>query len=76
MDKNTRIVNGNGPQCKKCGEYTQIREHKQVVLRRSTKPNYYKRWFYCLNPNCKTTVIHDGKYKVTIKDKYPLFLSI
>jgi len=52
-------VTGEGI-CHNCGGKTQKREHVALTDRQVRAPFYYSKWFYCYNPNCKTTTImHD-----------------
>jgi hypothetical protein len=62
---NTRIVLGNGDPCPRCARPTQIREHvaitAEILARRHC---HYTRWFYCINPDCATTVITPDRFRV------------
>src|SRR5262245_6923748 len=62
--QNRRIVDGYGDACPRCGRKTQIREHVAITERELAKPFYYSRWFKCLNPHCKTTLIMPEKFRV------------
>jgi hypothetical protein len=59
-----RIVPGDGDPCPRCGQPTQIREHKAVADRELARPFYYSRWFNCTNASCKTTLIMPPRYIV------------
>jgi hypothetical protein len=59
-----RIVPGDGDPCPRCGQPTQIREHKVINERELTRPFYYSRWFNCTNASCKTTLIMPSRYIV------------
>ena len=62
--RNMRIVPGDGDPCPRCGQPTQIREHKVIAERESARPFYYSRWFNCTNASCKTTLIMPSRYTV------------
>ena len=57
-------VAGGGIPCPRCGQLTQIREHKELTDKILAQPFYYSRWFYCDNKRCKTTLIMRDEYKV------------
>jgi hypothetical protein len=58
------VVPGRGDPCPRCGRATEIREHKSISARELRRPFYYSRWFYCVNPRCRTTVILSERYRV------------
>jgi len=62
--RNIRIVPGDGDPCPRCGQPTQIREHKVINERELARPFYYSQWFNCTNASCKTTVIMPSRYIV------------
>jgi len=51
-----RIVPGDGDPCPRCGQPTQIREHKAITERLLERPSYYSRWFMCTNATCPATL--------------------
>jgi hypothetical protein len=53
-----------GDPCPRCGQPTQIREHKAITAKELRRPFYYRRWFYCTNPHCKTTTIMPERFVV------------
>jgi hypothetical protein len=59
-----RVIEGNGVLCPKCKKPTQIREHRRITEKQLKKAFYYSRWFYCLNPNCVTTLYMLPEYAV------------
>ena len=62
-------IPGAGEPCSRCGQPTQIREHFAIGARELSRPHYYSRWFYCLNPSCKTTLIMPSQFIVWNKDE-------
>jgi hypothetical protein len=62
--KNRQIVDGEGDPCPRCGQPTEIREHKAITEKELRRPFYYSRWFNCTNPHCKTTLIVPERYVV------------
>jgi hypothetical protein len=54
---NFKIVGDDGDACPRCGQPTQIREHKSIRPKELRRPFYYSRWFYCDNPKCKTNTV-------------------
>lgn len=64
MSKNTRIVSLDGEPCPRCQQPTEIREHINVTRCETARPFYYSRWFNCTNPECVTTVIMSGRFRV------------
>jgi hypothetical protein len=57
-------VRAGGPPCPRCGEVTQIREHKAIRAKELARPFYYSRWYYCANPRCRTTTIMPPEFIV------------
>lgn len=64
MKTKCKIVPGEGDMCHRCGQPTQIREHKEITAKQLNQPFYYSRWFNCTNPQCKTTLIMPERYRV------------
>ena len=63
--QNYVVVSGGGIPCPRCGHPTQIREHEHITDKmRLKQPYYYKRWFYCLQASCKTSMVMRDEYKV------------
>ena len=60
----TVVVGKNGDPCPRCGCLTEIRQHKQVGPKQLRQPYYYSRWYYCVNPNCRTAQIMPEEFKV------------
>jgi len=58
------VVAGAGDPCPRCGRPTEIREHPRITERERRRPFYYRRWFMCRNPACRTTTIVPAKYQV------------
>jgi hypothetical protein len=63
-NSNTVVVGRNGDRCPRCGQRTEIREHRNVTAKELAKPFYYARWFICVNRRCKTTMIMREEHKV------------
>jgi hypothetical protein len=64
FSKNRVIVPGKGPPCHRCGWPTQIREHREIAAKELSKPFYFRRWYRCINRQCKTTLIMPDEFKV------------
>jgi hypothetical protein len=58
------VIPGDGDACPRCGVPMEIREHNGIGDKQLRQPFYYARWFYCMNKNCKTTVVTSERYKV------------
>jgi hypothetical protein len=67
--KNRQIVDGEGDPCPRCGQPTEIREHKAITEKELRRPFYYRRWHCCTNPHCKTTLIMPERYVVRNDNK-------
>jgi hypothetical protein len=60
----TVVVGKNGDPCPRCGCLTEIRQHKHVGPKQLRQPFYYSRWYYCMNPSCRTNQIMPEQFKV------------
>jgi hypothetical protein len=60
----TIVIPGDGDPCPRCGIPMGIREHDGVSDEQLRQPFYYRRWFCCMNKNCKTTTVMPERYKV------------
>ena len=58
------VIAGNGPACPRCGRPMQIREHGQIGPKQLRKRYYYRRWFCCMNRDCRTTIVHYDELRV------------
>lgn len=58
------VVGDNGDPCPRCGQPTQVREHKAITECELRRPFYYSRWFYCTNRKCKTSLVMPAKFQV------------
>lgn len=58
------VIEGDGPPCPRCGLVTEIREHDVITDSLLQKPFYYRRWFYCTNDACETTLVMREAFKV------------
>jgi hypothetical protein len=63
-NKHYVVVRGWGDPCPKCCQPTQIREHDAITEKHRRQPFYFTRWFYCVNPACKTSMVMVERYKV------------
>lgn len=57
-----------GVPCPRCGRATQIRAHDKITEKLLRQPYYYRRWFYCANQNCRTTLIMREEDRVYPKE--------
>src|SRR5215472_13651693 len=55
--RNRRIVDHDGPACPRCRRPLQVREHVEITQRELARSAYYRRWFYCSYPDCRTTTV-------------------
>jgi hypothetical protein len=62
--KNRVVVSLDGDPCPRCGQSTEIREHGEITSKHLRQPYYYTRWFNCINPRCRTTLIMPERYRV------------
>ncbi|GEM_PF-4860871 len=53
-----------GPPCPRCGQPTEVREHKAVTAKELARPFYYSRWYNCANRSCRATLIMPEEFKV------------
>jgi hypothetical protein len=53
-----------GIECPRCHQETEIRGHAKITQKQLRQPFYYSHWYWCANPECKTTIIHDDRFKV------------
>jgi ribosomal protein S27AE len=60
----TEVVGYDGPPCPRCGNYTEVREHKRIGQKQLRRPYYFSRWYCCTNGRCKTTLIMPEEFKV------------
>jgi hypothetical protein len=58
------VIAGDGDPCPRCGRPTQIREHPEITDKQLRQPFYYSRWFNCINPTCKTTLVMPDRFRV------------
>jgi hypothetical protein len=58
------VPDEKGDPCPRCGQPTQVREHKAITEKHLAQPFYYTRWFNCTNDDCQTTLIMPEHYKV------------
>jgi hypothetical protein len=63
------VIPGDGDPCPRCGEPTEIREHDILRDRQLRAPFYYSRWFRCMNPDCKTTLIMPPRFIVKREER-------
>lgn len=52
-----RVVPGDSIDCPRCGHPTEIREHVEITPKMLRQQCYYRRWYCCMNPDCRTSVI-------------------
>lgn len=58
------VISGDGKPCPRCGHVTQVRAHRIITAKLLRQPYYFSQWYFCINPNCRTTLIMDETYKV------------
>jgi hypothetical protein len=62
------VVGWDGPPCPRCGRAMQIREHERITEKHLLQPFYYSRWHSCMHRDCRTTIVHDDRFKVFMFD--------
>ena len=60
----TVVIGLDGPKCPRCKNPTQIREHQRIGPKQLRQPFYFRRWFSCMNMDCRTTLIMRAEFKV------------
>lgn len=58
------VIAGIGIPCPRCESPTQIRTHAAVTQKMLRQPFYYRRWYYCTNMDCVTTMVMRDEDKV------------
>src|SRR5262249_33086212 len=58
------VLDEQGPECSRCGYPMQVREHDRIRAKQLRKAYYYRRWFYCIHKNCRTTTVISDEFKV------------
>ena len=58
------ILGFDGDLCPRCNQKTKVFEHKTITSRHLSQPFYYSRWFYCINPECRTKQIMPDRFRV------------
>jgi hypothetical protein len=58
------VIPGDGDRCPRCGVPMQIREYSDLTDKHLHHRYFYTRWFYCMNNNCRTTLVMPERYKV------------
>jgi hypothetical protein len=62
--KRHRVLPERGDPCPRCGRATETHEHIEVTAKHLRQAYYYRRWFRCTNPDCRTTLIMPDRYRV------------
>jgi hypothetical protein len=50
----TVVISKNGLPCPRCGRPMEVREHSSISAKQLDKRYYYRCWFYCTYPDCRT----------------------
>ena len=58
------VVNEKGPPCPRCGREMEVRMHDQIRQKQLRKRYYFRRWFYCLHKDCRTTTVMWNEFRV------------
>ena len=53
-----------GPSCPRCGNVSEVRQHKAITAKELRRPFYYREWYYCINRQCKTTMFVNNEHRV------------
>jgi hypothetical protein len=61
---------GDGIPCPTCNVITERREHVAAPSRKRQR-SFYRQWFVCRNPNCKTTTVFRDEDRVLIDSDDP-----
>jgi len=61
-------VHAGGPRCFRCGKWTMVYERVSPTPKMLAAPFYYRRFFRCVNKQCKTTLIMPDEFRVWNQD--------
>ena len=64
MAKKKYRKTGSGIPCPRCRFISEAREHIAVREKQLNQPFYYKKWYYCYNKACQTTLFMAEEDKV------------
>jgi hypothetical protein len=70
------LADVQGDCCPRCATPTQVRVHKQITDKHRRQPYYYSRWYYCVNPNCRTTLIMPERFRVFKGEPQPVSSTV
>jgi hypothetical protein len=62
-----RVLPEDGIPCPRCGTTTEAREHTVITAKMLRQPFYYRRWYRCINPRCKTTMVMRDEDRIYIE---------
>ena len=62
------MVTPDGTTCPRCGVEAESRKHTQITDKQLTQPFYFKRWYNCINEQCKTGIFMLEDWKVENKN--------
>jgi hypothetical protein len=63
------VLDVSGPPCPRCQQLTQVRQHAMLTEKVIKAPFYFARWFRCINPACRVTLIMPPQFKVYREDR-------
>jgi hypothetical protein len=58
------IIGSTGVPCPRCGRVTEIRAHPSITAKELRRAFFYRQWFFCRNPRCKTTTVVLPEHRV------------
>jgi hypothetical protein len=65
MKKKSYVIKElDGTTCSRCGHEAQTRQHTHLSEKVLKQRFYYRVWYNCPNPNCKTTIFMLEYWKV------------
>lgn len=62
--KSITVLAEKGPPCPRCKQLLQIRKHSSLTEKQKKQPYYYSRWYNCLNPECRTSLVMPKEFIV------------
>jgi hypothetical protein len=62
--KNRTKLGERGPRCPRCGIRMAVFQHAKIGEKQLKQRYYYSKWFRCFNRECKTTIVHQDRFRI------------
>jgi hypothetical protein len=62
--KNRTKLDERGPRCPRCGIHMAVFQHAKIGEKQVKQRYYYSKWFRCFNRKCKTTIVHQDRFRI------------